>query len=305
MHRAREGATQSTNGVVIERGVGATGRAAASWLHANGFDVVEDPPTGRVFADVVRSDGLTVARMWHSFSRLRTRDHDAVDDLAITLVLEGSLGVVAGPAQFTVAKGEGYLRRAGVGVTLETGGSTGTIEIALGEDFERRFELCGLWGALALPATGSTRFLVASSNAFLSAFPTAGPGWHLWMLALEAITAGTLLEAGRSAAMTSRAEADIVRQARRIIHERCTDQALTVATLASHVSISERRLFEAFAAAGSTPRAEIERARLLVVRRLAAGRSTHLLDWEDVAGRTGFRSSRSLRAALRNRAQLE
>lgn len=278
-----------------------SGRSAEQWLRANGFDVIDDQVSGRVIADVVRSRGLTVSRLWHSFARLRTRPGQTAEDLALTLVLDGRLVVATDSRPFTISKGEGYLRRGSVVATLDTCGSTGTIEIVLGEDFERRFGLAGVWGALPLPATGATRFLAASSNAFLSAFSAAGPAWHLWMLALEASAAGALLEAGRCAAMASNAEADIVRRARRIIHERCTDRALTVTALASLVSISERRLFEAFAAVGSTPRAEIKRARLLVVRRLTAHSTSRPLDWDDVADRTGFRSSRSLRAALRER----
>ncbi|PPH33623.1 hypothetical protein [Rathayibacter rathayi] len=302
MHRPHSETAHDGSDALIERGVAVTDRAAEQWLRTNGFDVLDDPISGRVFADLTRSRDFTVARLWHSFARLRARPSETADDLALTFLLEGHLVVATDSRRFTIGKGEGYLRRGGVVAALDTDGSTGTIEIRLGENFEQRFGLCGVWGALPLPATGATRFLTASSNAFLSAFSASGPAWPLWLNALETTVAGTLLEAGRSATMASSAEADILRRARRIIHERCTDRTLTVTALASLVSISERRLFEAFAAAGSTPRAEIERARLVVVRRLTAQQPSRPLDWDDVADRTGFRSSRSLREALRDRA---
>lgn len=305
MQRAEARSAERANGSVgpvIERGVLAVGDTADRWLESHGYLVSPESRAGRLAADVVHSEGLTVARIWHSFSHLISCAAGTVHDLVLVLVLEGTVQVESSSERFTIEKGEGYLRPSSIEVALETRGSTATIEILLGAGFERRFGLTARWEAAPLSATGAVRFLTASSNAVFSACTAAGPGWQLWLLALEAAAAGTLLEAGASLPMTSPAEAALVQHAQRIIREHCTSPQLTVSALAARVSISERRLFEAFAAAGTTPRAEIERTRLAIVRRLSAGSCAGHVDWDELARRSGFRSGRSLRAALRNRA---
>lgn len=142
----------------------------------------------------------------------------------------------------------------------------------------------------------SVQALTAMTNAMLQApAPTTETARHYLALSFENALAAVVEESGHRQHGPAHHRDGLFMAALTTIGAHFRDPAFTVARLAQELSVSVRTLHTAFSSMGTTPRREIERRRVAEANQLSVDRT---ISPADLAGRSGFSSTRLLTRAL-------
>jgi AraC-like DNA-binding protein len=303
-------ATGSASGLSVrptaEYGVALADQDARGWLARRGYDIAP-VATFRLFADAVTAGSFGFARIWHSAATWRTIDARAgAADRAITIIVlvEGSITVRYRGESYSLAANEATFLCAGDDYSIESQEASARIEILLDASFWIGSDITAEQASgVAIPASGYTRLLVSSANTALgiNLIPEGAAGSSLRRsfeyLALAALRDRENTRGSR--AMSSQEQ--IYVEALNVIEASAGTPALTVQSLAAELKVSVRQLQRAFSEEGTSPLAEIRASRLRLVEQLLKDQpspSRRVL--ADVARSSGFKTTRSMRAALRS-----
>jgi AraC-like DNA-binding protein len=288
-----------------EYGVALADQDASGWLARRGHAAV---PVGtfRLFADAMTSGSFGFARIWHSAATWRRSEarSDPPDAITIMVIVEGSVTVSYRGESYSLGANEATFLCAGDDYSIESEEASARIEILLDESFWIGYDVKSehVRGA-AIPASGYTRLLVASANTALgiNLIPDAAAGASLRRsfeyLALAALRDRESTRGSRSISSHEQIYADALN----VIEASAEKPTLTVQSLAAELKLSTRQLQRAFADEGTSPLAEIRASRLRRVEELLMDRPARSRrDMAEVARSSGFKTTRSMLAALRS-----
>lgn len=289
----------STGGVpVVERDLALEGESAGAWLVERGWRPDGSARALRVAGDVVRSDDFAVGRIWHNALRLTRLP--GPPGTAGTIILEGDIDVRTEEGSMRLASGEGVLFDATKPSEWVASRATATLELRVDAQFESRYGVTGIHSAERLRADSRLmRMLSGLANSAVSNSDADDPTWPLQQASLENLFAAVISEsADGQVDSRSPARDRLLRAASRRIDARARDSSFTIAALATELSVSERSIQQAFAAAGSTAKRALTRVRLRHARELLRRSEGGAADHEAVARLSGFKNARALLRAL-------
>ncbi|NRD08993.1 helix-turn-helix transcriptional regulator [Rathayibacter agropyri] len=208
----------------------------------------------------------------------------------------------AGGEDHLLEKGDAVLYRAASLISTASELPVAVLEIELGTGSGERLNSGLINDSYFVPRTvRAVRLLSVLINEILaSSDETDQRISRRCLIAVEAIAADLVEETDYDLPSgLSPSDRRLVSEARRIIRSQLDDHALSIATLASEMSVTERRVQMAFAALGTTPtreirmrRADAAEALLLTYSRVSS------IELERVAHQVGLRSARAVRDLL-------
>lgn len=292
------------SGVSAEKAISLSESAAAGWLAERGM-VLGGGGSGRVVADAYRAPDFAIARLWLDARQVR-RSTAGRDGISVILVTEGSLTVRSDDGgTHHLDRGDATISRRSIVERLTSTSPIALIHISLEKDFLLRYALRDIRGTHVARGRSSPVMVLASLvNATLTSMNVMELSWAHSKTAVEASTAALIALAGSSDRSARSSGSTVFDEAALLIAEKASDPLFSVSSLAALLRISERRLQEVFAMHGTSPRAAIGRHRLREAKRLLAqypAVDAALL--ASIARLSGYRSTRSLRDALRAESQ--
>lgn len=278
------------------------GADAAGLLESLGWQVADASEAFRVGGDMVRTDGVTVARLWHAPARgvLRHPGAHATGRFVAMLIVEGRGVCTIDEDRYLFAPGTLLLHDQAQRVALES--QTMIAAVHVSHWWDRLLPA----GTIPEAAPASSRpsehvvaLLTAIVNVTLSQRLTESDlGFTAWLAAVDSAVIA-LLRANLVVDATVREEPlSMFDRAMALIAERYVDPAFTIADLAMELGVSTRWVLQAFADAGESPRSTLQALRIAHAHALLPSLPTPD-EVADAAAVSGFRSSRALRRALR------
>lgn len=275
-------------------------RDAIAWLHERGWRPTTPARNLVVVADELAQPPVTLRRIWTNALDVERASRSARGDEVLLIVpVRGNhrFELRAGRTPISVTDGEALLlpldgiRRVSsppafaARIELELHGDVLPVRFAVGHHLELR----------DLASSPARSALLAVTNAVLSARELPPRAQPYVQDAVVNLVSALVLAHGRSARARPSTH-DIYEDAVRLIRDRAVDPSLRVDTIAAALDVSPRHLARVFRAHGTSARSVLAQRRVFLAR-TALTLSPHL-PGPDLARAAGFRTERSLRAAL-------
>jgi AraC-like DNA-binding protein len=284
-----------------ERGLAVRGDAAASWLLQRGVVVSECVGVLQLFADEIAVEGFVVRRMWFTGARFDQQSRVlTARDVVATFVVEGEgefggthdrADAGRGALMLRSRSDAGFIRCTGPmaiiqvesdWIRLSPDGPRGTVRLELSDAFAQIF----------------VSIVTATLN---SSIEPADRGFASVCRSIEFALAAALSHHRPRIEYqgSSFAKRRLYEQATALIGTRFSDPSLTVAAIATELSVSKAYLQRAFKDAGISPMQYLRRVRAInaraAIQAQGATRPAHLAM---IAKQNGFSSASTMRAVV-------
>lgn len=287
--------------VTCERAVALRGDAAASWLRGRGFEVSECVGVLQLFADEVAVKGFAVRRMWFTGVRLEQHPRALTDrDAVATYIVDGDGVVGDAHGASEVRQGALVLRP-----RIDPGFIRGTSPMAIiqVESDWMRLSPAAPGGAIRLELSDAVAqiFVSVVTATLNSTIAPSDRGFSSVCTSIEfALAAAVSNDRPRIEYQgTSFAKQRLYEQATALIDTRFGDASLTVASIASELSVSKAYLQRAFKGAGISPMHYLQRVRALNARSAIEARgATRPAQVAKIAKESGFTRASTMRAVV-------
>ena len=268
------------------------------------FDVLgwrpRDLAPARSSIDYAQTATWTVARLWSTAGTLETSGGDRGSSRVI-LSVDGSASILYAGAKITLEPRQMIILDDALPVVTENDALWARCEWLLRSPTLQHQRLSPYFHRpIDIPQEYRHLFTGVTNSISTSPDIASGLGSSALLETLASTVTAAIMDAVGAPVALTPAASSLFHDAMRRIDAQFHDVSFSVSHLAEQMSISTTHLHRVFAAAGTTPRQELEIWRVVAARTILGAAPTRgKVALDDLARRAGFSSSKHMQVALR------